>query len=322
MKKQNVSLYCILIISGYFLILISGCQKDDPPDVQITSVTEITKTTATCNWEINKTGGVPIISGGISWSLDPGMNNAESVTKSGLGKGDVASNITGLTPFTTYYVRAFAINEFGIGEGEIVSFTTNGTVVDIDNNVYNTVTIGTQVWMKENLKVTRYNNGTAISLISDGNDWMNATSAGYCWYINDESTYGNVYGALYNYAAVETGKLCPTGWRVPNDYDWNVLTDFLGGKSKAGGKLKESDIDHWSYPNSDATNSSGFTALPGGTRNGYTGEFVGIFQYAFWWTSQIYNNHVWYRKLHYDQKALFSDHSNKLQGQSVRCIKY
>ncbi len=139
-------------------------------------------------------------------------------------------------------------------------------ITDKDGNVYTYVTIGTQVWMVENLKTTKYNDGTDIPLVTDNTAWSNLSTSGYCWYNNDASTYKTPYGAMYNWFAVATGKLCPTGWHVATDNDFSVLANYLGGLSVAGDKLKEAGTAHWLSPNTGATNESGFTALPGGYR--------------------------------------------------------
>ena len=137
---------------------------------------------------------------------------------------------------------------------------TGGTITDIDGNSYRTVIIGEQEWMGENLKVTRFNDGKEIPYVPEMDEWTRVTGPAYSWYDNDISNK-DTYGALYNWFAVSSGKLCPAGWRIPDDSDWEVLTDFLGGLSVAGGKLKETGTSHWTLPNSGATNETGFSAL-------------------------------------------------------------
>jgi len=161
---------------------------------------------------------------------------------------------------------------------------TPTTVADADGNLYQTVTIGTQTWMSENLKTTKYKDGTSIQFVNDSAAWSHLSTPGYCWYNNEESGYGNTYGGLYNWYVVETGNLCPTGWHVPTDAEWSTLTDHIGGESVAGGKLKESGTTHWISPNTGATNETGFTALPGGHRS-RNGIFDGIGNYGGWWSS-------------------------------------
>ena len=144
------------------------------------------------------------------------------------------------------------------------------TVTDRDGNSYNTVTIGSQTWMTENLRVTRLNDNTPIQLVTSNSSWASMTTPAYCWYNNDEAANKNIYGGLYNWYAVNTGKLCPSGWHVPSHQEFTVLRDYLGGATAAGGKLKEVGLTHWKSPNTGATDSSGFTAVPSGTRTGLT----------------------------------------------------
>jgi len=162
--------------------------------------------------------------------------------------------------------------------------TSAASVTDADGNIYSTVSIGKQVWMKENLKTTKYNDGTPIPNITDYTAWEALSTPSYCWYNNDAASYKAYYGALYNWYAVNTGKLCPTGWHVPIDIEWTILTTYLGGNGVAGGKLKETSTIYWWSPNTGATNETGFTALPGGERN-YDGSYLDVGSYGRWWSS-------------------------------------
>lgn len=192
---------------------------------------------------------------------------------------------------------------------------------DIDGNVYTTVTIGGQVWMVENLKTTRFNDGTAIPLVSTASKWQTITTPGYCWYDNDKAGKGETYGALYNWYAVNTDKLCPAGWHVPTDAEWSELTTYLKGDSIAGGKLKETGTEHWEIPNTGATNETDFTALPGGYRD-TVGVYFGIENYGFWWTStNISGVSAYNRSMSYASKALISPDAFKQDGFSIRCLK-
>jgi len=195
------------------------------------------------------------------------------------------------------------------------------TVTDADGNIYTTVIIGTQIWMGENLKTTKYNDGTSIPPVTDNTQWKNLNTAAFCWYKNDASTYENPYGALYNWFAVNTGKLCPTGWHVPTHAEWTALTDYLGGEVVAGGKLKESGILHWDSPNVDATDESGFTGLPGGGRQ--DGEFLFLGISGSWWSASESNtNWAIERGLNYNSGSVFWVNFNpKTNGYSVRCLK-
>ncbi|HRZ48558.1 MAG TPA: FISUMP domain-containing protein [Bacteroidales bacterium] len=193
---------------------------------------------------------------------------------------------------------------------------------DTDGNHYPVVSIGTQTWMAENLKTSRYNNGTAIPVVTDSTAWVSLSTGACCWYNNDSATYAATYGSLYNWHAVNNGNLCPTGWHVPTDAEWTVLTDFLGGESVAGGPLKETDTLHWNSPNTGATNSSGFTALPGGYRNYGNGHFNHVGYHGYWWSSSAYlSTYAWFRRLYYIGSNVTRDFYSKTYGFSVRCIK-
>jgi len=205
---------------------------------------------------------------------------------------------------------------FGCGkDNDIIS-----TVNDIDGNIYHTVKIGSQVWMVENLRTTRYNDGANIPLITDSASWSNLSTAAYCWLDNDSSAYKSTYGALYNWYAVNTNELCPTGWHVPTEAEWTTLMNYLGGSDFAGGKLKEIGTSHWLTPNTGATNESGFTALPGSGRS-YTGEFGLHSKFGNWWSSTEDNEYAYGVGINFDESNLGSFFVIKKSGCSVRCIK-
>jgi uncharacterized protein (TIGR02145 family) len=195
------------------------------------------------------------------------------------------------------------------------------TVKDIDGNVYKTVTIGKQVWMAENLKTTKYNDGTAIPLVADDKAWEALTAPAYCWYNNDATANKKTYGALYNWYTVNTNKLCPKGWHVPTDEEWTTLTTYLKGESVAGGKLKETGTTHWQSPNTGATNETGFTALPSGTRS-YNGTYYPIGSLGFWWSSTEKSApNAFNRLMGYIGSVVIRVGTNKHYGFSVRCLK-
>jgi uncharacterized protein (TIGR02145 family) len=177
--------------------------------------------------------------------------------------------------------------------------------------------------MAENLKTTKYKDGTAIPLVTDNKTWCNLSTPGYCWFNNDATTYKNAYGALYNWYTVSTVKLCPTGWHVPTDYEWMILISNLGGLDIAGGNLKETGTMHWTSPNTGATNKSGFLALPGGLRHlDYGGTFGGIGYTSNWWSATEYMaTHAWLFALYYKDANVTRGFSNKIFGCSIRCIK-
>jgi uncharacterized protein (TIGR02145 family) len=199
------------------------------------------------------------------------------------------------------------------------------TVTDMDGNVYQTVTIGTQVWMAENLKTTRFRDGSNIPQVIDSSAWNGARLPGYCWYLNT-SLYKDIFGALYNWFAVHSGKLAPTGWHVATDAEWTTLTEFLGGSPSAGGKLKavgtiEVGTSYWFTPNTNATNTTGFSALGGGARE-LDGQFNYMFSYGFWWTANAGNDgFAYYRQLSYNYPGIDRGSLNVQDGLSVRCVK-
>jgi len=195
-------------------------------------------------------------------------------------------------------------------------------VKDIDGNVYHTIKIDNQTWMVENLRTTHYNDGigTEISNVTDNAAWAGLTSAAYCWYDNDISNKAT-YGALYNWYAANHANLCPAGWHVPSDAEWDTLFVHLGGMSAAGGKLKEAGTTHWFPPNTGADNSSGFTALPGGSH--YTdGAFYLKGKYGWYWsTTESSATDAWHPYFFYNNIAVTRIAGSKSIGFSVRCIK-
>lgn len=290
------------------------------PTITTTASSSITSSTATSGGNVTSDGGAAVTARGVCWSTSENPTTTNSKTSDGTGIGSFTSSIIGLTAVTTYYVRAYATNSVGTAYGNEVSFKTI-SISDIDGNVYNMVTIGTQIWMASNLKTTKYNDGTPIPLVTDNTAWSNLETPGYCWYNNDAAANKNTYGALYNWYTVNTGKLCPTGWHMPSDAEWTVLTSYLGGESVAGGKLKETGTSHWLSPNAYATNTTGFTALPGGYRY-RLGEFLYIGFNGFWWSSSEYDtNYVWYRFMRYYSSDASRDVFYRENGFSVRCLR-
>jgi uncharacterized protein (TIGR02145 family) len=201
-----------------------------------------------------------------------------------------------------------------------------GTFTDPrDGKVYKTVTIGTQTWMAENLKATKYNDGTAIPLAKVDPEWPSNRTPGYCWYDNDEAKYKNTYGALYNQFTVDNDKLCPIGWSVPGKEEWEILEEFLYNDNDEddmeGGRLKEAGTTHWATPNTGATDSSGFTALPGGGRNN-DGAFGEIGYSAYFWSTEGYSpiEGIAYGISH-DNSSITQFPDDKVKCFSVRCVR-
>lgn len=196
-----------------------------------------------------------------------------------------------------------------------------GVVTDIDGNSYRTVRIGNQWWMAENLKTTRYNDGTVIPLVEDNFTWRGLTTGAYCWYDNI-SEYKNVYGHLYNWYTLNTGSLCPTGWHTPGYDEWTTFVEFLGGVEGASGELKETGTTHWLSPNKGATNKTGFTALPGGYRHAL-GPYQEIGAGGYWWlATETSDGNAWGVNMVFTDDYLYEDMNyEKIWGFSVRCIK-
>ena len=292
------------------------------PVVTTADLVATSTTTGTGGGTVTGDGGSAITSRGVCWNTTANPTTANSKTTDGTGTGTYTSNITGLTANTTYHVRAYAINGVGTAYGADKTFTTDPlTVVDNDGNTYNVIRIGTQVWMKENLKTTTFNDDAAVAYVTGTTAWTNLTSHGYCWYNNDAGNK-NTYGALYNWYAVATGKLCPVGWHVPTDDDCLSLEDYFSISTTVGGQLKEIGTAHWTSPNTGATDEVGFKALPGGLRS-ETGTFQFITNYGFWWTSSTESASLdkWYRELEYNTDNVVRYYKDDNNGMSVRCIK-
>lgn len=232
--------------------------------------------------------------------------------------------------YTTLFFFLFGCSK---NEDEIqVSTDINGpTIVDIDGNVYESVVNCNQTWIKSNLNVSKYSDGTPIPQVTDFTQWANLTTGAWCYYNNDPAK-GNIYGKLYNWYAVAgihntasatniqlRKKISPTGWHIPTDAEWTVLTDCLGGLNIAGGKMK-SVVNLWQTPNNGATNSSGFSGLPGSYR--YNNIFGSLGYDGFWWSSTESNiSKVWFRSLLNGDDFCNRNQSGKNYGFSIRCVK-
>lgn len=206
------------------------------------------------------------------------------------------------------------------------STKTFGTMIDQEGNVYKTIIIGTQTWMAENLRTTIYRDGTAIPKVTDQVAWRVLTTDGCCPYNYDgtaDAVSVATYGRLYNWYAVTDGhNISPEGWHVPTDAEWNTLTTQLGGESVAGGKMKETDKHHWIAPNTDASNESGFTALPSGFRDGFDGEFYGLRNGGGYWSSTTNGAEgAYFRSIYYNSAVAYRYGFLKTWGFSIRCVK-
>ena len=341
--KKAISHYFLIIIV-LMTILFDSCKKEKLPTVSTAEVTDITATIATCGGEIISEGTTKVTVRGVCWSLNQNPTILDNQTTDGEGTGSFTSNITGLTANTIYYVKAYATNSIGTAYGNELSFTTltPTQVADIDGNIYELVTIGTQTWMKENLKTTKYNDGTALPNITDNTAWSALTTGAYSDYNNTPSN-SSTYGRLYNWYAVDNnaatkvasngGKnVCPTGWHVPSDTEWHSLILYLDQNAQdgsnhgnesliAGSKLKETGTAHWQSPNTGVTNETGFTALPGGSRNS-NGSYNTIGTFGNWWSSTEYSSTLAYFRCMYNINSTVSRYGlDKPYGFSVRCLR-
>jgi len=323
----------------------------DIPSVTTAEVTDVTYTTALSGGEVINDGGLAIIVQGVCWSTSQEPTISDFITENGTGSGSFTSEITNLWPNTLYYVRAYATNDAGTGYGSEENFITlddETTVMDIDGNVYPIVEIGTQIWMAQSLNVTRFPDGKAIPLVEDESTWFNLpkTEEAFCYYDN-KPAYGPTYGALYTWpAAMHSAKssssspsgvqgVCPDGWHLPSDAEFKTLEKNLGmsdfeanseyyrGDSDVGGQLKEKGLDHWDSPNEEASNGSGFTALPAGNREvAEKGEFIDMGRQNHYWTTTASSSEkAWDRTLFYNLQGVGRYRGFNNYGFSVRCIK-
>ena len=326
-KRERAGTYQVYQNINIPLIAIDRNQEFIPPTLVTAEIIPLTLNTFQSGGNIIKNGGSQITARGICWSTNPSpTTDLVTHTSDGTGVGEFTSTITGLLPGFTYYIRAYATNASGTGYGNEIIYETpdpSEIVADYDGNYYNIITIGSQVWMSEDLMVTHLSDGTGIPNVSDNTEWCNLSSPGYCWYNNESSTYKYNYGALYNWHTINTDKLCPAGWHVPDESEWKELVDNLGGSLVAGGKLKESTTKYWRSPNSGATNESGFKALPGGFLSASPGVGFGwLGSYGFWWTATESNvKSALYASMDYNFSDVSIFPADKTYGFSVRCIK-
>jgi uncharacterized protein (TIGR02145 family) len=319
-------------------IILTSCKKDNGDETTVFAVTSKSATNvgqgwATLNGSVNPENRVCTLS--FEYDTTTAYNyfiSATPETVSGDTTKNVYANLSGLSPDTKYYFRLKAEYPGGTTYGSDLAFTTTslsqmdisfnpdldyGSVTDIDGNIYKTIVIGTQTWMAENLKTARYNDGTVIPFVPVASTWAALSTPGYCWYHNDSVSYG----VLFNWYAVSSDNVCPQGWHVPDDEDWTILINYLGGENNAGAKLKETGTVHWTVPNYGATNESGFTALGAGYRN-LNGVFSSIKQKGYWWSTTEYSStQAHYNAMGYNYSNTDNSSTFKESGFSVRCVK-
>ena len=339
----------VLIANRVLYNQVKNYLQQEGLSVTTGQVTNITSTTASCSGNVTSDGGSSVTARGVCWSTTQNPTTADSKTTDGEGPGPYTSNITGLSPNTTYYVRAYATNSEGTAYGEQRTFRTltasdieYGSLTDPrDGNEYKTINIGGKEWMAENLKYLPEVVGPATSSQTtscyyvygyDGTDVHTAKST---------ANY-QTYGVLYNWPAAMNGAAtsntipsgvqgaCPAGWHLPSDAEWKQMEMYLGmSQSEAdsdgwrgtdeGGKMKHPGTEYWGEPNTGATNSSGFTALPGGYIYSSFGQMHGE---GFWWSSTQYiDDSAWWHYLSWNESRVSRINPLKGNGLSVRCIK-
>lgn len=312
--------------------------------VTTTDITDVKSTIATGGGNVTHIGVSSVTARGVVWktTANPTIEDNDGFTTDGTGTGNFASNLSGLQSATTYYVKAYATNSAGTSYGNQVTFTTfpGGTVTDVEGNVYQTVIIGSQEWTVENLRVTKYNNGDDIITGLDNLNWQMTDQGAYAIYpfadvsgISTDEQMLQAYGALYNWNATNDSRgLCPAGWRVPTDEDWNILIEHIdiaaipnaiGVQSDfAGGVLKSTRSGNhpkWDNPNTGATNEKGFHALPGGLRINTGFGYIG--EYANFWSSIGGGDNAFMRMLSFDNANIDRYELPKFYGFSIRCVK-
>lgn len=312
------------------------------PIVTTNIVTDITYTTATCGGNVVYEGNSAVTVRGVCWSTSANPTVEDSHTEDGSGQGSFVSTLTNLTAGTTYYVRAYAINSTDTVYGEEVSFLSLtgspciglATVTDYDGNVYNTVKIGNQCWMRENLKTTKYSDGTTIA--QGSSQW---------YYPNNRDNNKDIYGLLYTWRAVMRGSsssnsnpsgvqgVCPNGWHVPSDSEWGQLISYVSSQSQytcSGNSSYVSkslaSVTGWNSSTNtcdvgnevSSNNSTGFSGLPAG---GYLDTYYEFEERAIFWSATESNSAAYYRSLSYNSPSVGHNNVNRSRGCSVRCVK-
>ena len=340
---------------GIVIILVSltTCKRFEPEDILVITTDDIVKFSEgvyRLKGTVVSIGNEEITDHGFCWSesVNPVLDEASIHLGPWKSTGSFSSDISDLATSTTYFVKAYAIANSIPYYGEEKSFTTPDTfllrVTDIDRNIYSTVKIGDQIWMADNLKVTRYPDGAKIPLVENQRSWYDfqMDQQAYCWYEN-YGAIGTVYGGLYTWPAAMYGSegsdanpsgiqgVCPDGWHLPSDSEWKQLEMFIGMSQPEaerenwrgtveGGKMKAKGTHYWESPNTGATNESGFSALPGGWRYG-DGFFKNFGMSAAFWSSSSFGDYAWIRRLDYNSSAVYRTFTGPYEGHSVRCIK-
>jgi uncharacterized protein (TIGR02145 family) len=322
--RRIFSVVGLIVLILTISVFTNSCKKEviRLPELTTKPFYYRTQNSASSGGDIVSDGGAKITECGVCWSTNPDPTIDDSLSVSVLRNATFTSSISELDADTHYYGRAYATNSAGTSYGESTSFKTLGPVSDIDGNSYNTVIIDNLIWFSSELKTTHYANG---DIIDDGTEMgvLDETLEPKYWF-----AYGNdldnidSYGRLYTwYAATDNRNICPDGWHVASDSEWNLLFDNLGGRYVAGGKLKETGTMHWKSPNSWATNETSFNAVPGGMRY-FSADFAALGYTARWWTSlSTSGNYARNYFARYNDGQIYYFNSSKIEAYSIRCVK-
>ena len=295
--------------------------------VTTTVPSTFTASGAVTGGEVSASGGGTITARGVCYGTTANPDITGTHSTDGTGTGTFTSTLSGLADGTVYYVRAYATNAAGTAYGSQVQFLT--MVADAEGYLYKTVVIGNQVWMAENLRTKKYNDNSDITPVTSASAWAALTTEAFCWYENDETTNKPLYGALYNWYAVNKGNLCPTGWHVPTDAEFKTLEMQLGMTQV------QADASSWrgtdqgvqlkntaGWTTGNGTNTSGFSAMPGGYRYYFDGTFNGKGTIGYFWTTiQDIPGRAFMRQLENSHDAVERENAGEGAGKSVRCLK-
>jgi uncharacterized protein (TIGR02145 family) len=350
MKTVKIKIQIGIVV---ILFSINGCKKPETENILLITTDDIEIFSAgiyTFKGTIVSLGNKEINELGFCWSesVNPEINGSLIKLGSRNSAGSFSITVYDVLPRTTYYVKAFAITNSITYYGDEKSFTTPDTlpllIIDIDHNIYYTVKIGDQIWMSDNLKATRYSDGSTIPRVEERLAWFDFSlyTRAYCWYEN-YGAIGTTYGGLYTWPTamniysendIKPGNVqgvCPDGWHLPDDSEWKKLEIFLGmsqteadrenwrGENE-GSSLKHEGIQYWTSPNTGSTNESGFSALPAGWRDG-AGYFRNLGTSARFWSSSKRADYAWVRQLDYNSSRIYRGTIGLYEGISVRCIK-
>ncbi|MBX7181984.1 MAG: fibrobacter succinogenes major paralogous domain-containing protein [Bacteroidia bacterium] len=340
MKRYD---YWLKLLIGVWVLLVQACSDGNKlasPELSTNAVSNITAKSVVCGGKISASPGSTVTEKGLCWSTQPNPTKSNSFLNLGSGMSNFTSVVNGLQPNTTYYIRAYAANSSGISYGNQESFKTlngvvassGGGVVDLDGNSYPSIVLGNgQEWMSENLRSAKFSNGDAIPPVEDSLMWLSLSTVAWS-FPNRSVSFENPYGKLYNwYVVADSRNVCPEGWHVPGDSEWNELIHYLDSLSSstalgvqsgtAGGRLKKVGTEEWLYPNTGASDEIGFLALPAGMRQS-DARYAGFGETGSFWTStQADALNAYMRRIYFDNSSLVRNYLDKRSAASIRCLK-